>query len=180
MQHTLIPLRDRKRLHREYTIRLLTASVAALTLATAFGAAALFPSYLRAFMYSQSAENQISALRANKVDKNLDDIKSELLKDQDILNALSQWQANQRISTIIKSIVSVRGKSRISSMVVSHIDDKKTSVAIMGISPNRDELLTLRARLETLVPDTKIEIPIDQLAKNINPEFKLSFTINTP
>ncbi|MCX6716200.1 MAG: hypothetical protein NT077_04290 [Candidatus Taylorbacteria bacterium] len=180
MQHTLIPLRDRRRLYHEYYVRAIAVFIFTLAVSVVIGAAALFPAYIQAWFFNHSAQNEVSLAKSNKTDESLEKIKAELSSDNALLTVLTSEQKNVKFSPIIKSVIGVRGSVRITSFVINMTTATTTMITLTGIAPTRADLIAFRGRLEVLIPGNKINIPIDQLAKNINTPFTLKFSKPTP
>ena len=73
-----------------------------------------------------------------------------------------------------------RGSARITSFVLNQMNTAAVVITLKGTAPTRDDLIALRGRLEGLMPGTKVEIPIDQLAKTADLEFTLKFSKQLP
>lgn len=149
--------------------------MAVISVAVLVGAAAIFPSYLRALSSYSESQAMITLLRANKSDQNLDAIRTELTKDNSLLSRLSEEKISMRFSDIIRAIGSVRGDAVIDSFTLTKKDAENIAVSLNGSAPTRDELLAFKARLEATVSYGKIDIPIEQLAKSSNPSYRISF-----
>lgn len=176
MQHTLIPYADRKRLHREYFTRVVIVSLFMLCVATVVGSGALFPAYLRAWLSNRAAESAISTGKNAKADTLLAEINKQLVDDEKLVEFATTKIGSVQFSDVIRGLISVRGRSSISAFSITRTDAKTFQIAIAGSSPNRDELIALKNRLEMLIPGNKIDLPIEQLAKNSNIPFSLQFT----
>lgn len=175
MQHTLIPAADRKRIHREYALRAIIVAIGVLSVAILAGAVSLFPSYLRAYQYNKSTSTSLKIMRASAVDQDLDKAKNELTHDSLLLARLADTTGEVKLSDIIETMSLVRQNVIINSMTLVLSDPKTIAIKIGGIAPTRDALLSFRVRLEQMLGGTKVDIPIDQLAKNTNLPFNLSF-----
>lgn len=180
MQHTLIPLKDRRRLHREYVIRVVITSLFALAVSVAVGAVALFPAYIQAWFYNDAAQSAVAVAREEKADESLEKIKAALSADSKLLKALDSGQDDIRFSGIAGSLAKARGQTRIISFAFSRTGSTTVAVTLKGIAATRGDLIALRGRLEGIMPGTRIEVPIDQLAKNTNLEFTLKFSKQIP
>jgi len=180
MQHTLIPSIDRKKLHREYVIRTVTVSFYTLVISVVVGIAALFPAYLHGQFYYTLAQNAVDVAKSTINGESYEKIKNDLLIDSKLLAVLSKNYNEPRFSKITASLVNVRGPVSITAFNISKSDDQTLSIGIKGFAPTRNELIAFKQRLELLMPGTKIEIPIEQLAKNINPAYSLNFSKKIP
>ncbi len=179
MQHTLIPFKDRKRLHREYVLRVLAVALFAFSVSMIVGVVAMFPAFIRGQFYSGAAQGSINEIKETQADRDISDIKGRLAADGKLLAALSVGVPTA-YSDVVRSLVSVRGAVEILSFKLDRPDAKSISISIKGTAPTRAELIMLKGRLEVLMPGTKVDIPIDQLARNINPSFDLRFVKQLP
>lgn len=175
MQHTLIPLPDRKRLHREYVVRAATVLIFALSVSVLVGTIALFPAYVKALYYNRALQNDISSEEQLKLDDSLKKVKAELAADSRLLTALASSTVEIRFSRILTEVISARERVSITAFSVRQTDQRSVAITIKGIAPSRDDLLAFRSRLEKLMPDTTIDVPIAQLAKNVDPPFEWNF-----
>lgn len=175
MQHTLIPYKDRRRLHREYILRVITVAIFGATLAVLVGMVAMFPAYIRAWFYNYAAQNAASVAKLSKPDASLELARTELARDGKLLSAASASLAEVMYSDIVKSLLSSRGRVSITNFSVTQTDPDGVSINIKGIAPTRDDLIAFKGRLEAIIPGTRIEIPIDQLARNTNLQYNLRF-----
>ncbi len=180
MQHTLIPLKDRQRLHREYAIRTVAVFFFALAASVVVGVVALFPAYIQAWFYDRAARDAASVVREEKTDESLGKIKTELSTDAKLLAVLADRQVDVKFSDIMRSLMGARGSARITSFVLNQMNTAAVVITLKGTAPTRDDLIALRGRLEGLMPGTKVEIPIDQLAKTADLEFTLKFSKQLP
>ena len=180
MHHTLIPLAERKRLHREYYMRVTIVSVVAISCAIIVGVAALFPAYIRAWFDRYAAQGAVAAVRSTaNADKQLNAAKAELGSDNMLVTTLVADE-QPRFSDLVRSIAAVRRSVLIAGFSFAFADAKTISVTLSGVAPTRDDLLSFKARLEAAFPGTKIDIPISQLAKSSNIQYSLKFNLQTP
>ena len=176
MQHTLIPYADRQRLHREYYVRVAIVTLCLVAVAIIIGAGALFPAYLKAWLSNRAAETYSAAARNSKANSTLDDANKELIADQALVDILATHTNEPDFSTVIRSVISVRGNSMINGMNLSRGDAGTIQIAVTGVSPTRDDLLALKSRFESTIPGVKIDLPIEQLAQSTNVPFSLQFS----
>lgn len=181
MQHTLIPLEERKRLHREYYMRVTVVGIVALAAAVIVGAAALFPAFIRAWFDNYAAQGAVAADSRNKVtDANLNQAKSELEYDSKLVAALAADQGYPRFTDILRELAPITRGARVTNLGLSFADQKTISVVLTGITATRDGLLSLKGRLESHFAGAKIDIPISQLARSVDLPFTLRFNIQKP
>ena len=88
MRHTLIPLKERLYLRREYHIRAIIIFFCVLSIAILAGAAALFPAYIRALSASQVALNKVVSIKNDPNGANLSHVQKVLASDDALLVAL--------------------------------------------------------------------------------------------
>lgn len=175
MQHTLIPLVDRKRLHREYYVRFVTVLLSILACSVIVGAGALFPAYIQAWLTRNNTESMFTMVKNLKREAGVDMANKQLSRDSILIQALSKDAQTVYFSDIVRSIISRKQDVVINSFNVSQGEGKKIAIAITGIAPTRDELLAFKGRLESLMPGTTIDVPISQLARSTNVPFSFQF-----
>lgn len=180
MHHSLIPLTERKRLHKEYYVRVTVVSLVAIACAIVVGSAALFPAYIRAWFDHFASQGAIAAVRsANSSDKSLNAAKSDLGASA-VLVAVLAKDEQPRFSDLVRNVILVKQSILISGFAIQYADAKTVSVTLSGTASTRDDLLSFKSRLEAAFPGTKIDIPISQLAKSSNIAYSLKFNVQQP
>ncbi len=180
MRHTLIPLKERILLRREYHIRVAIVTLSVLAIAVLAGAAALFPAYLRAWSASRSALNTVATIKNDPNGSNLSRVQKALASDDALLVALGAGVNPPRFSKAIDAISAIHSPVTIFSISMNRVGTTSILVSLNGVAPTRNDLLKFKTRLEGLAPRTSVDLPIEELAKSVNAPFSLQFTENLP
>ncbi len=176
MQHTLLPIKERTNLRREYRTRVVIIFCFLLSLAGLIGAATLFPSFIFALNEEQSQIELLESLKKNKDESGVTTLELDFQRDNALINALSVTSKVPRSSVTIQSIVGVRKEVKLKSVVVDTPTEDSLSIVIQGVAPNRDTLLAFKIRLEELVPGGSVELPVSDLAKSKDLQFSMRIT----
>ena len=177
MRHTLIPTNLKKALRHEYHIRALVVLLFMLSVSGIIGIVSMMPAFVYVKTESDNISKTLSALQksAGNIDgKNID---NDAAKQDNILalfNDQSKGKTNN--STIIDSIISVRGNVRITSLAISRTGSTTIVVTIQGVAPTRDSLINFKNQLATVTPGNKIDLPISALAKSKDIQYSLTLT----
>jgi hypothetical protein len=180
MRHTLIPLKERILLRREYHTRAWIVLICVLAIAILAGSAAMFPAYLRAWSASRIALRTVASIRNDPNGSNLAHVQRVLASDDALLVALGSGAKVPRFSQAIASISAIHSPVTISSLTLNRMATSSVIVTMNGIAPTRNDLLKFKARLEGLAPKTNVDLPIEELAKSVNAPFSLQFVYNLP
>ena len=172
MQHTLLPTAERKALRREYRIRAAIVLCFALSAAGVIGLVSLFPSFIRATLEERSSTTMLASLKKGTASASASQIQSDLATENVLLGALPSADAI-RLSAVISDVVSARGSNSISSLSVTRSGTSTMDILVQGIAPTRDGLLAYESRIQSIAPGTKVDLPIDELAKSANIRFSL-------
>lgn len=180
MQHTLLPLQERKALRREYRLRVAIVLCFMLSFAGFIGIVSLFPSYISMSVKEKGELDSVAAIKKQKDVSGMANVEGTLKTDASLLATAVPLMTGTEPSTVIESVVSARGSIHINAISVNQSDDSIFQVSIQGIAPDRDSLLAFQARLEALAPGNKASLPINQLAKNTNITFSIDLTEKLP
>ncbi|MEI6304457.1 MAG: hypothetical protein WCP09_00340 [Candidatus Taylorbacteria bacterium] len=177
MRHTLIPITLRKSLRHEYRIRAFIVFLFMISTAFIIGAVLLLPSFIHAALDKSAAYAELAPLKAAAEKSGKSNSKSDLLKKANIIKILaSSPKGKTEYSSIVKGILDARGKSTITSISVARTSPTTVVTTIVGMSPNREELLALKNKLILGKLGNKVDVPVSLLAKSKNISFSLSVT----
>lgn len=175
MRHTLIPESELNLLHREYRIRLAIVLLFVLSVVGLVGSFGLFPSFLHSGTEEISQLKNVAELSSG-VDTSIIQAEQELRLAQNWAHALQENIDLPRLSDLARLAVSLRGDCSLSGISVDRISTSTVLVSLSGIAPTRDSLLSFKGRLEKAVPNTKVDLPIDQLTQSKNIDFSIKVT----
>lgn len=180
MQHTLIPLQERKALRREYRLRAAIVLCFMLSFAGLIGIVSLFPAYISMSVKERSELDAVAALKKQKDVSGMATVEGTLKADAALLGSALPLSKGTMPSAVIESVVAARGPVRISALTIGGGGDDPFDVSIQGVAPDRDTLLAFQSRLEALAPGNKAVLPINQLAKNSNIPFSIELSEKLP
>lgn len=180
MRHTLIPATERLILHREYHVRVAIVTLCILSLAILIGCAALLPAYLRAWSASRSALDTVASVKSDPSANNLASVERVLSSDDALLLSLQAGIKAPKLSDAVGSIANIHSPVTINSFTINRLASSTVAVTLSGIAPTRDDLLKFQTRLETLAPNTSVNLPIGELAKSVDVPYSLQFTESLP
>lgn len=180
MRHTLIPTDLRKSLRHEYHMRTGVVLLFMLSIASVIGIVSLLPSFVYITSEKTSGERSLSSLRDVNKEKTGAESIGELKKQADTL-ALFNDQSKSKISysSIIESILGVRGAVELNSLSVSRTGTTTTVIVLRGIAPSRDSLVVFKGRLESAMSGNKVDLPVSALAKSKDIQFSITVTNDT-
>lgn len=180
MQHTLLPIQERKSLRHEYRLRVAIVLCFMLSFAGLIGIGSLFPSFISMSAKERSELDAVTALKKQKDDSGIGDIEGTLKADAALLAAATPLTVGTLPSAVIESVVSARGPVDLTSLSVASGDGSSFDVSIRGVAPDRPSLLAFQNRLEQLAPGNKAVLPISELAKNSDIPFSIELTEKLP
>ena len=152
MQHTLLPIVERKTLRAEYRIRMLIVMCFMISVAGTIGIAALFPAFIRSWLEESRAESAATAIKVESSSSGLLAVEKEVADSSKLLSSLRNLVLEPELSSAVEGIVSLRGNVKLTSFAIARISTSTASVQIDGVAPTRDDLLSFKSRLETAVP----------------------------
>ena len=162
-------------------MRVSVVTIVAIAVAILIGCAGLFPAFIRSFEDGRSAAEAIVADGKNTVvDSTLANVKAELATANALVMALTADTMQGSFVDSIRAITTVSEGVAVTGIDIAFPDTKSAAIVVIGTAPTRDALLSFRTRLQTLFAGTRIDIPINDLAKNSNLGFNLRFTIKLP
>lgn len=175
MYHTLLPIGERRLLRREYFFRAMVVFCFMLSLAGVIGLVSLFPTYIKALFEVSHSRRDLAAVPKPEKSSDASPLEKSLEADKALIAPLKESLAQKKASAFVSMIVSARGPLRIDYIGINRTGPDTVKIALRGVAPNRDSLLSFKKRFESLTPGNKLIIPVSQLAKSSNLPFSLSF-----
>lgn len=173
MHHTLLTEKKKKILHFEQIIRTAIVLCFALSLAQVIGIVSLLPVLVKIRNEESASKAEVEKIASGKnADQTAMIIKS-LNRDQILIKNAKKNIDMPILSRSIDSLNLVKGKIKLNSINFIKVASSTVSISLQGISPNRDELLAFKSRIENLSPSTKVNLPISELTKVTNFVFSL-------
>ncbi|MES2216694.1 MAG: hypothetical protein V4481_05380 [Patescibacteria group bacterium] len=180
MQHTLVPIHERKLIRKEYHIRVWIVALFAVSVAGVIGVAALFPGFMKASLEERTQLDAIASLEKNKSANGITAIEQELATDKILLAALGEGTDRRLTSAEIEAVITVKGTVKLTGITVSRASDGVVSIVVQGTAPTRESLLSFKTRVEAQIPGTAATLPISQLAKSSNIQFSMQIVRPKP
>ncbi len=179
MHYTLLPDQEHLAIHREYRTRVAIVFCFVMVIAGAIGIFALLPAYI-----SSSASEKVQQQAIDSIDtkdsKNTAAMKSEIFKDNSTLSSSEDYIGWPTFSSIVSSIVQVRGPVKFSSLAMDYVGTSSMTIIVQGVAPTRAALLDLQDRLQNLKDGNVVDLPISTLTKSTSVQFSLKVTEQIP
>ena len=161
-------------------MRVAAVAILGAAAAVSIGVISLFPAFSTAYFSNQSARGAIARDTTNaSADTAIRAARLELEADSRTLSAIVA-SATHLPSDIVRRVSASSRGVYITDMSISSAGKGITSVSLHGSAPTREALLALKAGLERLFTDTRVDVPISMLAKSSNIDFTLRFEVKTP
>jgi Tfp pilus assembly protein PilN len=173
----LLPERDKKKIKKEYLLRLLSVSLLFFSITIFLNLLLLLPLYYLSNNKINTAKERISFLESylqKKEESGLASVLSPTNEKIDALNSLEVF----RVDKSIESILSKKNSSiKINKITLRSETDEKKTLSIKGEASSRDNLISFSESLKAINQFTNVELPLSNLAKNINVDFNIKIEI---
>jgi hypothetical protein len=180
MRHTLIPTTLRKSLHHEYHLRAGVAFLFMFSMAWVVGIVSLLPSFVHVMTEKNVADSTLQSLKKASDANTSASAGNGITKQANALALFNdQSKGKTSYSSVIGSIVNVRGDVGFTSISVSRTGTTTVIVTVQGTAPSRDSLMAFKGRLESTVNGNKVDLPVSELAKSKDLQFSLTITNTT-
>ena len=177
----LIPNQDKKKMAKNFYIRLTALCFAMFGICILFVSAALLPAYFVSLTKKDLAEERLETQINNTVPE-LD--KQSLATIKNLNNQLSLIEETQKNTfsvskNIIQEIISQKMSDIKISQISYQIDPKNGKmVTLTGFAPSRERLLTFQQALQADPNFKSVDLPISDFLKNTNIQFNLVLTLS--
>ena len=169
----LLPLEQKKKLHREYTLRLVLVIVSGFIMTTVIGTVLLLPSFLLSKVKERVVSNQASLLE-KKADKETADTPNNILIiTKRHLTALSEDVTETSPSLVISTALSHKPNGVIIKQVLLDKTPDGTLLSIGGTAESRGQLTSFSSAIEGDALFTSVEFPVSNLAKDRDIDFTI-------
>ena len=172
----LIPNQDKKKMAKNFYIRLTALSFAMFGICILFTSAALLPAYFMSLTKKNIAEEKLETQKNNTVPE-LD--KQSLATIKNLNNQLNLIESAQKnkfsvSKNIIQEILSQKMSDIKISQISYQIDPiKGKTITLTGLAPSRERLLTFQQALQADTNFKSVDLPISNFLKNTNIQFNL-------
>ncbi len=173
MHHTLLTEQKKKGLHFEQIVRTIIVLCFGLSLAGVIGLVSMVPVLVKINQEESNSRLEVEKIASGKNASQAALMIKSLNKDQILIKNAKKNIELPILSDSINSLNLIRGKIKLNSISFSKLATSTVSVSLQGISPNRDELIAFKSRIEALSPLVKVNLPISELTKVSNFVFSL-------
>ncbi len=173
---SLLPNQEKKRLRKEYRLRLLIVALIFFVTATIFGLIFLLPSYLLSLSKESVARDHLKSVqdvaKTNAKPELSAELKAANLQIVELKGSVEQMPIKKILDMVIKD----RPEGlKINSFSLTR-DAQAGTLLITGIAPTRESLVSFNKTLSAEPLFSKVESPVSELAKSKNIGFSLSIT----
>lgn len=169
MLQNLLTAHQKKMLKREYLIRLTIVITLLITSTFLFGIVALFPLYLDLSLEMTAKEKEI-ALHDEYVKEN-NELNKKVRETSLQMHTLQENLEREKFTTLIKETLETRPEGV--TVVGYSYDRVERSFVLEGVASTRDLVSPYARSIESSPRFKEVPIPIADLARNINLEFRL-------
>jgi len=177
--HNLLPKEVKKLLQREYLLRILTVGFVLGTFVGIFATIALLPTYYATqteLRFEEGEKDRLTGLLVGEEEGN--NPVETLARARNVLALLQAQLYKKQYSTITTEAFDTRPSGITISSVV--FDRTARTYVIQGLADNRDALVEFSRRLEASPRFEKISLPISDLARSNDLNFRLTLTLALP
>lgn len=173
----LIPNQEKKRIERDFYLRLLAVFFSMLTATVVLGCVAILPAYFMSMEYKNLATDKLALQKNTPTPLLDDDVKSKV---RDIDTKLTMVENAERGKFIISREVineilkDVGGDIRVSSIFYNNGGEAGKEVLLSGSAGSRESLLVFQQRLKSNKSFTEVNLPISNFVKGSNIDFAIS------
>lgn len=171
----LLPIKEKKKIRRDYVFRLLTIVLGAVSVSTIIGIVTLFPSYFISDFQKRAAVDQAERLKKIDGEGDQENIVRVLKEAQQKLDILSPEREKVFLRTIFDTAISYKPSTVIlTGLVYQKENEDKARFIINGVADRREDLLVFSQNLERDALFDDVELPVSNLAQDRNINFTLT------
>lgn len=173
MMQNLLPKQAKKDIQIEYYLRLLTVCMLTFSVAVIIGLAALLPVYMDLRGELKFSENEQLARQQDKQDGT--ELQREIVEGEYIVTFLESEIKKEKCTELLSEAL----KERPEGIAITGFSYNRTEKAmkIEGVAATRDLVVPYARALEENVRFENVPVPISNLAKNTNLNFRLTLGI---
>ena len=170
----LLPVEEKKKLHRDYALRLFSVTLGVVSVSAIIGIVTLLPSYFISDLEKRAAVEEIERIRSINGEDGQEDIMKVLKEAQLKLKILSPEYEKVSVRTVFDTAIGYKPKTvTLTGLVYQEEDEGKIRITINGVADNREDLLVFSQDLKRDALFDDVELPVSNLAKDRD----LSFTL---
>jgi hypothetical protein len=171
--HNLLPNDIKKKIKREYYMRLLSVFLLTLSVSVVVGVFSLLPTYIKMsqdFKLKQKDYTNIQDANAIR-----EDTQKEVLKTKTMLSVIDENLKKKKLTDLL--FEALKCKPEGVDVVAFSFNRNSNNLTLDGVAKTRNLVVEYAKKLEENKNFTKVPIPISDLAKNSNLNFRLSIGI---
>jgi len=173
----LLPIEEKKKIHRKYIFRLLTVALGAIFVTAVIGIVTLLPSYFISDLEKRAAVEEIERIRGLNGDDDQDNIASALKDAQQKLEILSPESKKVSVRTIFDTAIAYKSKRiNLTGLAFQKESDGELRFTVNGIADRREDLLGFTQKLEQDELFDDVELPVSHLAQDRDINFILTIS----
>ena len=173
----LLPVGEKKKIHRDYVFRLLTVVLGVVSLSAVIGIVTLFPSYFISDFQKRAAIEEVERTRKTSGESDKENIASLLKEAQLKLKILSSERKKVFLRTVFDTAIGYKPNTVVlTGMVYQEGSEGKLTFIINGVADNREDLLVFSQNLKRDALFDNVELPVSNLAKDRNINFTLTIS----
>lgn len=169
----LLPIEQKKKLHREYTLRLVLVIVSGFIMTTVIGVVLLLPSFLLSKIKERVVSNQASLLERKADKETANTLNNILINTKQQLTALSEDITETSPSLVISTALSHKPNGVIIKQVLLDKTPDGTLLSIGGTAESRSQLTSFSSAIKGDALFTSVEFPVSNLAKDRDIDFTI-------
>ncbi len=158
---------------REYRVRVAVVFLFFISTAFIVGVGSLFPAYIYSALEERLHLNQVAAFKKTVDASAITVIQNKLSNSSVLLGAVSDTLQQNIFSTMINSVVALKGNVMINSLGLEQPTPDVMTIDIVGVAPTRSDLLSFKGRLQGLSSKETVDLPISTLAKDKDVVFSI-------
>ena len=173
---SLLPYKQRKKVHREYLLRLSTVALGMVTIVVVIGGVLLLPSLFATKTRGEVVEKQAELVGGVDVLEQQQETFALLLDAKKKIEILETEQVT--VVDIIDDIIAITPSS--TSLDSFSFENREEGIYVFkigGTARTRDELVTFSEELESIPHTTDVALPVSNLAANRNINFSITMKI---
>lgn len=173
----LLPKKEKKRLYREYLIRLVTLYIFFIIIISTVALLLLSPSYYLVHLKGNILEEQAKAYEKDSTDEAQSSTKIALVDIQEKLLILSDGGDDVMLHEIISTIINGAGNGVSVTNVAyrnSGQEDVMSNITIKGVADRRESLRAFSQYIEDYEKVSSVDLPVSSLAKERDIDFEIN------
>ncbi len=168
----LIPRQHRKKLEREYRLRVATILFGFLASGLFIAVVSIIPSYIISTTKINELQTRSDALKIQLGDSASTPLSGTLRDVKDLTTALTPTASSSTYSRVIENVV----RARVAGITLDHIGvslGEQGTVEISGSAKTREALVSFKQQLARVSDVQSVDSPISDLTKSSNIGFNI-------